>query len=110
MKVSFFKICDKTINYKSNNRYNKTKRHYFMKNYVTNTHNYNDIVRDDVEKILFANIISHSSEFNEFKIFVSCKINDNVEIKVYKDEHDLCVVIPPFGEDRLYVHIAGKMI
>ena len=51
-------ICDKSINLKSENRQNKTKRHYFMKNYVTNTYNYNDIVWDIVEKILHENIIS----------------------------------------------------
>ena len=45
-------ICDKTINLKSKNRHNKTKGHYFTKNYVTNNYNYKDIVWDDVEKIL----------------------------------------------------------
>ena len=44
-----------------------------MKNYVTNTHNYNDIVWDDVEKILHENIISHNNKFNEIEIYVSCK-------------------------------------
>ena len=55
-----------------------------MKNYVTNIYKYNDIVWDDVENILHENIISHNNKFNEFKIYVSCKINDDVETKVYK--------------------------
>ena len=61
----YCKICEKTINLKSENRHNKTKRHYFMKNYVKNTFNYNDIVWDDVEEILHENIISHKNKFNE---------------------------------------------
>ena len=110
MKVFHFKICDKTMNRKSRKRHNKTKRHYFLKIYVANTYNYNDVFLDDVEEILHENIISHNKKFIEIKIYVSCKINDDVEIKVYKDEHDLCVVIPPFGEARLYVYVAEKMI
>ena len=84
-----------------------------MKKYVTNIYNYNDIVWDDVEKILHENIISHNNKFNEFKIYVSCKINDDVEIKGYKDEFDLHAVLPPFlGWDvnTLYVHVSCKMI
>ena len=42
MKVFYYEICDKTINHKSKNRHKKTKRHYFMKNYVKNTYNYTD--------------------------------------------------------------------
>ena len=75
-------ICDKSINHKSRKKHNKLKRHYFMINYVTNICNYNDIVWDDVEKILHENIISHNNKFDEFKIYVSRKINDDVEIKV----------------------------
>ena len=48
---------------------------------------------------------------------MSCKINEDVEIKVYKDELDLRVVLPTFldvetlyDEGALYVHVAGKMI
>ena len=42
---------------------------------------------------------------------MSCKINDDVEIKVYKDEHDLCVVSHTLlGVDTLYVHVASKTI
>ena len=37
-------ICDKSINYKHRNKHNKTKRHYFLKNFVTNIYKYNDIV------------------------------------------------------------------
>ena len=37
-------ICDKSKNLKSKSKHNKSKRHYFMKNYVTNIYNYNDIV------------------------------------------------------------------
>ena len=33
-------ICDRSIR----DKYNKTKRHYFMKNFVTNIYKYNDIV------------------------------------------------------------------
>ena len=52
-----------------------------MKNYVTKTYNYNDIAWDDVEQIFHENIMSHNKKFIEFKLFVSCKIYDNVEIK-----------------------------
>ena len=44
---------------------------------------------------------------------MSCKINNDVEIKVYKNECDLRVVLPPFlGRDvgTPYVHVAGRMI
>ena len=114
----YCEICDKTINDKPRNKHNKTKRHYFMKNYVTNTYKYNDIVWDDVEKILHDIIINHN-KFNEFKIYVSCKINDDVEIKVYKNESDFRLLLPTFLEPfksknikmgTLYVHIAGEMI
>ena len=44
-----------------------------MKNYVTNTYNFNDIVRDDVEKILHEKVISHNKKFSEYKSYVSCK-------------------------------------
>ena len=49
-------------------------------NYVTNTYKYNDIVWDDVEKILHENIISHNSEIN-----------------VYKNESDMRAVLPFFS-------------
>ena len=75
-------ICDKTINHKSKSRHKKTKGHYFIKHYVTNNFIYNDIVWDNVETTLHENIISHKNKFNEFKIYVSCKINDDVEIKI----------------------------
>ena len=105
------KICDKTINHKSKYRHNNTKTHYFMKNYVTDIYNYNNIAWDDVEKILHENIISHNNKFNEYKFYVSCKTNDDVEIKVYKDEFDLHVVLLTFLDvATLYVHVAGKMI
>ena len=90
-----------------------------MKNYVTNICKYNDIVWGDVEKILHENIISHNNKFNEFKIYVSCKINDDVEIKVYKSQSDLRLLLLTFNEPfksknikmgTLYVHIAGEMI
>ena len=80
---------------------------------MTNIFNYNDIVWDDVENILHEHIISHNNKFIEFKIFVSCKINDDVEIKVYKDQLELRVVLPLFlgwNVNTLYVHVAGKMI
>ena len=82
-----------------------------MKNYVTFTYNYNDIVWGDDEKILHENLISHNNKFNEYKNYVSCKINDDEEIEVYKDEHDLCVVLHTFlGVDKFYVLVASKMI
>ena len=88
MKVFYCEICVETINHKSRNRHNRTKRHYFMKNYVTNIYNYNNIVWRDVEKIIHENIISHNNKFNEFKIIVLCKINDDIVIEVYKNELD----------------------
>ena len=112
-------ICDRSINYKHRNKHDRTKRHYFMKNYLTNFYKYNDIVWGDVEKILHENIISNSSKFDEFKIYVSCKINDDVEIKVYKSQSDLHLLLPTFNEPfkskfikmgTLYVHIAVEMI
>ena len=111
-------ICDKTIINKPRNKHNKTKSLYFMKNYVTNIYNYNDIVWDDVENILHENIISHGNKFNEFKTCVSCKINDDVEINVYKNASDMSVVLPTWIEPfktlyevgALYVQSAGKMI
>ena len=66
-----------------------------------------------MENILHENIISHDNKFNEFKIYVSCKINNDLEIKVYKNECDLRVVLPSFlrrDVGTLYVHVAGKMI
>ena len=110
-------ICDKSINYKPRNKHNKTKRHYFMKNHATIFYKYNDNVSDDVEKILHENIIGHINKFNEFKSYVSCKKNDYVEIKVYKDEFDLHALLPVclypnkvYDIGTTYVHIAGKMI
>ena len=104
-------IYDKSINDKPRNKHNKTKSHYFMKNFVTNIYNYNNIVWDDVENILHENIINHNNKFNEFKTYVSCKINDDLEIKVYKNNSDMNFVISTFNEkEKLYVHIAGEMI
>ena len=104
-------ICDRSINYKHRNKHDKTKRHYFMKNFVTNIYNYNDIIWGDVEKILHENIISHNNKFNDFKTYVSCKINDDVELKVYKNNSDMNLVLSTFNEEeKLYVHIAGEMI
>ena len=88
-----------------------------MKKYVTNIYNYNDIIWDDVEKILHQNIISHIDKFNEFKSYVTCKINDNLKLKVYKDHLDLCALLFTFFDmykhydmGTVYVHVAGKMI
>ena len=78
------------MNHKSRNRHNKTKRHYFMKNCKTNIYNYNDILWVDVQNILHERNDRLNEKLNEFKIFVSCKINDDIEIKVYINEHALC--------------------
>ena len=41
---------------------------------------------------------------------MSCKINDDPEIEVEKDELALCVMLPIFFDvETLYVHVAGKM-
>ena len=78
---------------------------------MTNPYNYNDTVWDDVEKTLHENIFSNNNKFNEFKNYVSCKINDDVEIKVYRDDHELCVALHTFLRvDTLHVHVASKMI
>ena len=107
----FCNICDKTINHKSRKGDNKRKRHYFMKNFVTNTYNYNDFVWDVVERTFHEIIVSHNNKFIEFKSYVSIKINDDVEIKKYKDEQDLCVVLHTFlGVDTLYVHVASEKV
>ena len=117
MKVFYCEICDKTIINKPRNKHNKTKSHDFMKNYVTNNYNYNDIVWDDVENIIHDNIIIHKNKFNEFKTCVSCKIKDDVEINVNKNASDMSVVLPTFfaeykvyDKGTLYIQIAGKMI
>ena len=88
-----------------------------MKNYVINNYNYNDIVLDDVEKIIHENIISHNNKFNEFKTYKSCKINDDVETNVYKNESDLRALLPIFlypnkiyDYGTTYVQVAGKKI
>ena len=88
-----------------------------MKNYVTNTYNYNYFVWDNVGNILHENIFSHNNKFNKFKIYVSCKINDDVEINVYKNEFDLRALLPFFlypnkiyDYGTTYVHVAVEMI
>ena len=82
-----------------------------MKNFLTITYIYNYFVWVDVEKILHENIISHNNKINEFRIFVSCKINDDIEKKVHKNKHNLSEVIHLYTDgDFLYVHVAGKMI
>ena len=58
-------------------------------------------------KILLVIII----KFNEFKIYVSCKINEDVEIKLYKNNSDMNLVLSTFNEEeKLYIDIAGEMI
>ena len=74
-----------------------------MKKYVTNNYNYNNVVWDDDEEILHEIFFSHNKDFNEYKIYASCKINDDVEIKVYKDEFDLRLVLPPSTFSPLYL-------
>ena len=45
------------------------------------------------------------------KFCVSCKLNNEVEVKLYKIENDLCELLEFFNdEDFFYVHVAGKMI
>ena len=117
MGVFYCEICDKTMTHKSKNKHNKTKSHYFMKNYVINNYNYNDIVWGDVEDTIHDNIIIHKNKFNEFTTCVLCKINDNIEINIYKKSSDLNKVLPTFlpeykvyGMGTLYIQNAGKMI
>ena len=82
-----------------------------MKNYVTNIYKYNDIVWGDVEKVVHENIISHNNKFNEFKTYMLSKINNDVEIKVYKNNSDMNLVLSIFNEEeKLCVDIAGEMI
>ena len=114
----YCEICDKSINDKPRNKHNKTKGHYFMKSYVTNVYSYNGIVWDHVENILHENISSHDNKFNEFKTYMSCKINDDVEVNVNKNTSDMHAVLPTFFEPfkslyevgTLYLQIAVKMI
>ena len=55
--------------------------------------------------------MTNNNKFNEIKIYVSCRINDDVEIKVYKNQPNLRVLVYPFtGLDKLYVHVAGEKI
>ena len=117
MKVFYCEICDKTSINKPRNKHNKTKSYDFMENYVINNYNYNDIVWDDVENIIHDNIIIHKNKLNEFKACVLCKIDDNIEIKIYKNSSDLNTVIPTFLPEykvydmgTLYIQTAGKMI
>ena len=114
----YCEICDEAIINKPRNKHNKTKSHYFMKNYVTNIYNCKDIVWDGVETILHENIISHDNKINEFKTYVSCRINNDGEINVNKNASDMHAVLPTFLEPfktfyevgTLYVSVAGKMI
>ena len=71
------------------------------------------ILKQSFMRILLVIIL----KFNECKTYVSCKINDNVEIKVYKDAFGLRVVFPTFKDvyalydvGMVYVQVAGKMI
>ena len=70
MKVFYCEICDKTIINKPRNKHNKTKSHDFMKNYVINYYNYNDIVWGDVENIIHDNIIIHKKNLMNLKLVV----------------------------------------
>ena len=58
----YCEICGKIIINKSTNKHNKTKNHYYMKTFVTNIYNYNNIVWDDVENIIHDNIITHNKK------------------------------------------------
>ena len=110
-------ISDKTMNHKSRNKHDRTKRHYFMEKYVTNIYNCNDVVWDDVEKSFMRILLVIITKFNEFKIFVTCKINDDVEIKVIKGHLVLRAILPTFLDmckhydvGTVYVHVDGKML
>ena len=42
---------------------------------------------------------------------MSCKINEDKEIEIYKNDLDLHALVYPFtGLDTLYVHVAGEKI
>ena len=88
-----------------------------MKTFVTNIYNANNIVWDDVENIIHDNIITHKKKFNEFVIYVLCKINNNVKINFYKPSSELHAVLPIFlpkyknyDVGSLYIQVGGKMI
>ena len=113
----YCEICDKKVIDKSRNKHNKTKSHDFMKNYVVNIYNYSGFVWDDVENIIHDNIMSHKNKFNEFGIYVLCKINNNVKINVNKSLFELHALLPIFLPEykfydvgTLFIQIAGKMI
>ena len=117
MIIFYYEICDKTIINKSRNKQDKTKSHDFMKNYVTNIYNYCDIIWSDAENILRDNIIFHKNKFNEFGIYVLCKINNIVKINVYKSSFELHALLPIFMPEykvydvgTLYIQVADKMI
>ena len=117
MNNFYCEISDKKIIDKSRNEHDKTKSHDFMKNYVINNYNYSGIVWDDVENIIHDNIISHKNKFNEFGIYVLCKININVKINVHKSSSELHALLPIFlpqyknyDVGSLYIQVGGKMI
>ena len=117
MNIFYCVICDKRIINKSRNKHGKTKGHDFMKNYVTKINKYSDILWSVVENILRDNIIIHKNKFNEFGIYVLCKINNNVKINVYKSSFELHALVPIFLPEykfydvgKLYIQIADKMI
>ena len=113
----YCEICDKKIINKSRNGHYKNKNHDYTKNYVTNIYNYSDIIWDDVENIIHDNIISHNNKFNDFRIYVLCKINNKVKINVYKSSSELHALLPIFlpqyknyDVGSLYIQVGGKMI
>ena len=78
-----------------------------MKNFVTNIYNYNNFVWDDVEKIIHDNIITHKKKFNDFVIFVLCKIN------VYKFSSELHMLLPIFLPQKkimMWDHFIFKLV
>ena len=73
MKVFYCEICDKTINHNSKKRHDKTKRLYFMKNFVTNTYIYNDFVWVDVEKSFMRTLLVITIKLMNLKVLCHVK-------------------------------------
>ena len=59
-------------------KHENTKSHLYNANYITEEVIYNDVIFDDVEKIIFEHANIFKYRFNEFTIKVKCEINDKL--------------------------------